>query len=330
MLRLLARRLIQLPLILAVIFAVTFTLAWLVPGDPFSQPDRRPPKEVAEALKRKYNLDSPWVFAGSYLKNLFTKGDLGPSLSDKDHTVNEILARKLPISVAVGLAALIIALFLGLAAGIAGALRPGSPLDFASLGVALIGISLPSFVTGTLLLVLFAHALNFSVTSDWELPGWAIWTSQWWNDARTLGRAILPPAIALALAPAAYIARLIRLGLADIMQSDFIRTARAKGVSSTGVLFDHALKVAFLPVLSFLGPAAAATMTGSFVVEKIFEVPGIGRDFVNAVVTKDQFLILGLVLVYATMLIVFNMLVDIAYAWVDPRIDFDQGKPASA
>ncbi len=163
--------------------------------------------------------------------------------------------------------------------------------------------------------------LDWVSIGGWDWPGWQFWTGGWWQQAREVLRGILPPAIALALAPAAYIARLVRLGLADVMNSDYIRTARAKGVAPGNVLFHHALKVAFLPVLSFLGPAAAATMTGSFVVEKIFEIPGLGRDFVSAVVNKDQFLILGLVLIYSTMLIMFNLLVDISYAWVDPRID---------
>ena len=183
-------------------------------------------------------------------------------------------------------------------------MRPGSPLDAGSLGLTLLGISLPNFVTGSVLLVVFAGLLRWVPVGGWSSP----------VD-------MVLPAVTLGLAPSAYIARLIRLGLADVMNSDFVRTARAKGLSRDRALFKHALKVAYLPVLSFLGPAAASVMTGSFVVEKVFNIPGVGEYFVDAVLNKDQFLILGIVLVYATMLIVFNLLVDLAYAWLDPRIE---------
>ncbi|MEM1108699.1 MAG: ABC transporter permease [Planctomycetota bacterium] len=295
---------IQLPLILAVIFAVTFTLVWVLPGNPLDRADgRRPPPEVEQAMKARYNLDSPGKFLVGYVKGAVI-GDFGPSLQYKGQEVRDIIGDGLPISASLGLAALVVALFLGTLAGVLGALKPGSPLDSASLGVALLGISLPNFVTGTILLVVFAGVLRWVPVGGWESP-----------------RDMVLPAITLGLAPAAYIARLIRLGLADIMSADYIRTARAKGLSHTKTLFKHALKVAYLPVLSFLGPAAASVMTGSFVVEKVFNIPGIGEYFVNSVLNKDQSLILGIVLVYATMLILFNLVVDVAYTWLDPRIE---------
>jgi oligopeptide transport system permease protein len=304
MLRFLAYRLLQLPLILAAIFSVTFALAWLIPGNPLERPDaQRPPPEVQQAMLRQYNLHSPWAFAGGYLRGAVTRLDFGPSLHYRGQRVKDIIAKGLPVSATVGVVALIVALVVGLTAGVVGALRPHSPLDFASLGVALIGVSLPAFVTGTLLLVVFVGVLKW-----FPIGGWG-------------PRQLVLPAITLAAAPAAYIARLIRLGLADVMHSDFVRTARAKGLSRTSALFNHALKVAFLPVLSFLGPAAATVMTGSFVVERIFNIPGLGQHFVNAVLNKDQFLILGIVLVFSTMLVLFNLLVDVAYAWIDPRIE---------
>lgn len=301
---LILRRLIQLPLILAVVFAVTFTLVWVLPGNPLDRADgRRPPPEVEQAMKARYNLDSPGKFVVEYLKGAVV-GDFGPSLQYKGQEVRDIIGKGLPISASLGLAALVVALFLGTLAGVLGALKPGSPLDSASLGIALLGISLPNFVTGTILLVLFAGVLRWVPVGGWSSP----------TD-------MILPAITLGLAPAAYIARLIRLGLADIMHADYIRTARAKGLSQTKTLFKHALKVAYLPVLSFLGPAAASVMTGSFVVEKVFNIPGIGEYFVNSVLNKDQSLILGIVLVYATLLILFNLVVDVAYAWLDPRIE---------
>ena len=301
---LILQRLIQLPLILAVVFSVTFTLVWVLPGNPLDRADgRRPPPEVEQAMKARYNLDSPSKFLVEYLKGAVV-GDFGPSLQYKGQAVRDIIGKGLPVSASLGLAALVIALFLGTFAGVVGALKPGSPLDSASLGIALLGISLPNFVTGTILLVVFAGVLRWVPVGGWSSP----------TD-------MILPAITLGLAPAAYIARLIRLGLADIMHADYIRTARAKGLSQTKALFKHALKVAYLPVLSFLGPAAASVMTGSFVVEKVFNIPGIGEYFVNSVLNKDQSLILGIVLVYATMLILFNLVVDVAYAWLDPRIE---------
>ena len=304
MLHLIASRLLQLPLILAVVFAVTFSLVWVMPGSPLDRKgERQLAPEVRRAMEARYNLDSRSAFVTGYLGGL-AKGDFGPSLQYRGRTVAEILGQGLPVSMSLGVAALAVALFLGTLAGVAGALRPGSLFDGGSLGLTLIGISLPSFVTGTVLLVVFAGLLRWLPTGSWEGP-----------------QSVILPALTLGLAPAAYIARLIRLGLADIMASDYVRAARAKGVSHRRAVFRHALKVAYLPVLSFLGPAAASVMTGSFVVEKVFNLPGVGEYFVQSVLNKDQFLILGIVLVYATLLIVFNLIVDVAYAWLDPRIE---------
>jgi oligopeptide transport system permease protein len=254
-------------------------------------------------MERRYNLHNSRAFATSYLEAVLFRFDFGPSLQYRDQTVNDILADNLPVSAALGVAALVAALVLGVTTGILGALRPGSLLDLSSLAMTLVGVSLPAFVTGSILLVVFGGLLRWAPVGGW-------------------GRAehFVLPALTLGVLPAAYIARLIRLGLADVMNSDFIRTARAKGLSPTDVLFKHALKVAFLPVVSFLGPAAAAVLTGSFVVEQVFAIPGLGEHFVNAVLNKDQFLILGVVLIYSVLLVVFNLIVDVAYVWIDPRI----------
>lgn len=326
--RLVISRLIQLPAILAVIFVVTFFLAWVVPGNPLEDPDgRRPPAEVQEAMLRQYNLHSPWAFAGSYVKGIFLGKDnhpppyFGPSLKQRNRTVNDILLSGLPFSVALGLVAIVMALLIGLVAGVVGALWPRTVFDQAGLGLAIIGISLPTFVTASIFMAFTAVFLNWVPAGGWNWPGWDLTDAQWWQRLAAVIQRIWLPALALSLAPAAYIARLIRLGLADLLESDFVRTARAKGLSEMQVVMDHALKPAFLPVLSFLGPATAATLTGSFVVEQVFEIPGIGRDFVNAVLDKDQTLILGIVLTYSTMLVMFNLIVDVAYAWFDPRIN---------
>ncbi len=316
MLRLIFWRLVQLPFLLLVIYTITFLLVWVVPGDPLAVEGRRPPEEVVLAMKRQYNLDNPVRFYFSYLGEasgvnyLIGQSDrpfnFGSSMMYKDQTVNDILAGSMPISVQLGLTAILIATVIGVVLGVAGAVYRGGVLDWATLSVALIGISLPSFVVATVLLVLFA--LSWKVVA----------IGQWGG----LGNLILP-AVSLSLPFAAYIARLTRLGMLDVLNSDFIRTARAKGLSQRKVVLKHAMKVAFLPVLSYLGPATAMAMAGSFVVEQVFNVPGMGVHFVSAVQNKDIMLIIGVVVVFATMLILFNMLVDIAYAFVDPRIEVD-------
>jgi oligopeptide transport system permease protein len=327
MIALIVRRLLQLPLILAVIFTITLALAWAVPGNPLENPERRPPPEIAQAMQRQYNLDNFWRFYFSYLdsasgvkylresiaddaapkaagsppRRVF---DLGPSLKHRDRRVNEIIGDSLPVSVTLGAAAIVFALIVGVGAGILGAVRPNGLLDFLTLSVALVGISLPSFVIGTVLLLIFSVWFTLLPVGEWGTI-----------------RALILPAITLGLPPAAYIARLTRMGMIEHLSMDYIRTARAKGLSESAVVLRHALKNAFLPVLSYLGPATAFAMTGSFVVERVFNVPGMGKHFVNGVQNKDLFLIIGVVLVYATMLILLNLLVDVLYGWVDPRIE---------
>ncbi len=333
MLRLIFWRLVQLPLLLCVIYTATFVLVWVVPGSPLEVEGRKPDKAIQEAMEAQYKLNRPVTLYFDYVENITgvrwlrtqlpdwapaglrlaeSEGpdyvfNLGPSMAYKDFTVNEIVAHSLPISIQLGAAAILIALVVGVVAGVLGAVRRGGLVDNATLGVALIGISLPTFVTGTVLLLVFALQLKWLPVGGWG----------------SFGQVVLP-AITLSLPFAAYIARLTRLGMIDVMSSDFVRTARAKGQAERKVVMRHALKVAFLPVLSFLGPAAAAAMTGSFVVEKVFNLPGMGQHFVDGVLNKDIFLIMGVVLVYATLLILFNLAVDIAYSFVDPRIDLEE------
>ncbi|TVQ64193.1 MAG: ABC transporter permease [Phycisphaerales bacterium] len=302
---LILRRLIQAPLILLVIYTITFLLAWALPGSAvLSDEGRQPPPEVLAAMEAQYNLDNPVAFYFGYLKGVVTALDFGPSFRYPDWTVNDIVASALPVSVALGLSAILIALMIGVAAGVVGAVRPNSFADIATLVIALIGISMPAFVIGSVLLIVFPVWLGIGSVGAWG----------------TIPDMILP-AITLSLPFAAYIARLTRMGMIESLGADYIRTARAKGVAERVVILRHALKNAFLPVLSFLGPAAAQAMTGSFVVEKVFNVPGLGQHFVNGVLNKDLFLIMGVVLIYASMLIAFNLIVDILYHWVDPRIE---------
>ncbi len=323
MIGLILRRLAQLPLILLVIYTITFVLSWLLPGSAvMSDEGRAPPKEVLAAMNAQYNLDSPVEFYVGYLDNVTgvryvretLKGDrgnppeyifdFGPSFRYEDWTVNELIASSLPVSIVLGFGAILIALVIGLGAGVIGALRPNSVADLLTLVVAMVGISLPSFVIGTVLLMVFPVWLGVGQVGSWG------------NAANAL-----LPAFTLSLPFAAYIARLTRLGMIETLGADYIRTARAKGLPERIVIYKHALKNAFLPVLSYLGPATAYAMTGSFVVERVFNVPGIGQHFVGAVKNKDLFLIMGIALIYSGMMVVFNLIVDLMYRWVDPRIE---------
>ncbi len=334
MLALIVRRLLQLPLILAVIYTLTLVLAWAVPGNPLDRPEgRRPPAEVEMAMRRQYNLDSFGSFYFSYLdsasglrfirqqlsgaaelqaRQLAGDGltapprrifDLGPSLQYRDRTVNEIIGESLPVSVRLGLLSIFIALLIGLSAGVAGAWKPGSLLDASTLSLALVGVSLPTFVIGTALLLIFPVWLGMGRVG----PPQGLW-------------GLILPAFTLSLPTAAYIARLTRMGMIEQLTADYVRTARAKGLSESAVVLRHALRNALLPVVSFLGPATAAALTGSFVVERVFSVPGLGQHFVSAVQNKDLFLIIGVVMIYATMLVLFNLASDLMYRWIDPRI----------
>jgi len=306
-------RLLQLPLILLAVYTITFLLAWQIPGNPLEKDGRRPPQEVMEAMEAQYNLDDPLAFYVDYLWNAsglaWVSGErdgpvfnLGPSLRHENWTVNDILIAQLPVSMVVGLCAILLALCIGLTAGVLGAIRPGSWIDAASFSVAIIGISLPSFVIGVVLLV------TFSVWLHWfPISGWGTW------------KHLVLPSIALSLPFAAYIAQLTRSGMIEQLQSDHIRTARAKGLPERTVVLKHAMKNAMLPVVSYLGPATAAAMTGSFVVEKVFAIPGIGTHFVDAVLGKDITVLMGIVLVYSMTLVLFNLLVDVMYRFLDPR-----------
>lgn len=322
MISMILRRLAVLPLILLVIYTVTFLLAWSLPGEAALSNDdgRQPPQAVLDAINAQYSLDSAPKFYAQYLYNASglhwvvdrldggditqTKVfDLGPSFRNADWSVNEIIADSLPVSIVLGLSAIFIAVVIGLIAGMVGAVKPNSAADLGTLVIALVGISLPSFVIGTVLLIVFPVWLGIGSVGKWGGIG-----------------DIFLPAFSLSLPFAAYIARLTRMGMIDVLSADYIRTAAAKGVSRRQVILKHALKNAFLPVLSYLGPATAFAMTGSFVVERVFNIPGMGQHFVDAVQAKDLFLIMGVTLVFATILILLNLVVDVLYRWVDPRI----------
>jgi oligopeptide transport system permease protein len=303
----LVSRLIQFPLILAIIYVLTFLLAWMAPGSPF-EGDRKMPPAARKALEEKFHAQSTMAFLTYYPLRIVTHGDFGPSMTKQAWNVSEQIWQRLPVSMALGAAALAIATAVGTFAGTLAAVYKGRSLDWVSLTFTLVGISLPGFVVAGVLAAVFITWLN--------------WFSIGFGDSPMQ---VVLPAVALSLAPMAYITRLTRVSMLDVLGADYVRTARAKGCSKPVVVFKHCLRNAFLPVFSYLGPAAAAAMTGSFVVERIFGIHGMGEVFLEAITNRDQTLILGTVIVYSFLLLAFNLIVDMGYSLVDPRIDVSGG-----
>lgn len=287
---------------LLVIATLTFFMVRLAPGGPFSR-EKQVSAEVQKRLDAYYGFDKPLVVQyGRYLAHV-ARGDLGPSFKHTTETVNSLIAGAFPVSLELGLWALLVAVVLGVGAGIVASLRPNTWTDAAPMTLAMAGICLPSFVLGPLLLLLFGLTLGWVNVAGWN----------------TAGDRILP-AITLGAGYAAYLARLTRAGMRDILSQDFIRTARAKGLSPARIVGVHALKGGLLPAVGFLGPAVAGLITGTFVVESIFQIPGLGQIIVNAAFNRDYFLILGAVVFIGFVMIVMNLLVDIAQALMNPRL----------
>jgi oligopeptide transport system permease protein len=300
-LSLIARRLLQSIPTLWVVATATFLLLRLAPGGPFD--DEKPiPPEIKAQIEAHYGLDLPlyqqyFQFFGNLLN-----GDLGPSYKYPGWDVQEIIIQAFPVSLELGCWALLISLALGIPIGTLAALKHNKPAETNLMAVAMIGICLPSFVIGPILL------MTFSLQLGWFNPlGWSY-----------AGDRVLP-AITLGLLYAAYIARLARSGMLDVMRNDYIRTARAKGLKERTVVIRHALRTALYPVVAYMGPAAAGLISGSFVVETIFFIPGMGPFFVNAALNRDYTMVMGTVLFYATLIILFNLLVDIVQMWMNPR-----------
>ena len=300
----LRRLLYFIPTLLA-IYTAAFLLMHAAPGSPFAQEKDLPP-EILEARKAEFHLDRPiWVQYLLYGRDLVTLRGHASIRYPNRNVIHDILAPAFPVSLSLGICALGLAVVIGTAAGVLSAARPRSLIDYTAMAGAMIGISQPSFVIATVLMAVFAFALRWLPVGGWGSP------SQ-----------IVLPAVGLAALPAAFIARLVRTGMLEVLSADFIRTARAKGLTERRVLLDHALRNAWLPVLGYLGPAAAGIFTGSFVIEKIFAIPGMGQHFVDSALHRDHPLILATVLLYAVLLIAFNLAVDIGYAWLDPRIRY--------
>lgn len=304
MVRLFVRRLLGALPTLFVIVTITFFLIRLAPGGPFDQ-ERRMPPEIEANLQAAYGLDQPLLVQyGRYLLGL-VHGDFGPSFKYRDFTVTELIADGLPLSVTLGLSAILCAVLIGVPLGSLAALRRNRWPDHALMIFAVIGIALPGFVIAPFLALVFGIYLEWLPVGGWE-PG-------------TLADMILPT-VSLALPVIAIVARLMRVSLLEVLSSNHIRSARARGLSEWRVIARHALRPALLPVVSYLGPATAAVLTGSLVVETIFDIPGIGRYLVQGALNRDYTLVMGMVIVFATLTLALNLLVDLLYGWLDPRM----------
>ena len=332
MFRFVARRLLESIPVMFVIVTVTFFMLRLMPGGPFTS-ERALPPEVLRNLNAHYGFDQPlWKQYVTNLWNVCPKRcrpdrlfrdangdgradwdlktafgiDFGPSTKYANRTVNEVIADALPASLELGGLALAVALAVGLPLGVIAAVRRNSWLDYLASGVSMVGICVPTFVLGPVLVLVFAIGLR-----QFNASGWYTF------DDRVL------PAATLGLVYAAYIARLTRGGMLEVLTQDYIRTARAKGASEWRVVFKHALRGGLLPVVSFLGPAAAGILTGSFVIETIFQIPGLGREFVKSAANQDRSLVIGLVVLYAAMVVFFNLVVDLLQVWLNPRLKLE-------
>lgn len=300
------RRLWGAVITLFVVMTVSFFMMRLAPGGPFSK-DRAYPPEVLKNIEAKYNLDKPLLVQyGIYLKRIVIDFDLGPSTRYADRSVNELIASGFGYSAKIGFGALICAVFVGLFAGLLAAFNHNKALDYIPMSISMIGVSMPDFVLANLLMLIFALGLNWLPVAGIE---------SW--------QGYILPCVTLGLIFASSVARLTRGGMLEILSQDFIRTAKAKGLSSNVILRRHTLKGGLLPVVSYLGPATAAMMTGSLIVERVFNIPGLGRFFVDSAINRDYTLAMGAVIVFAVLIIVFNIIVDCLYGVMDPRVSYD-------
>ena len=307
MVRFIIRRLlVTIPTILVVI-TITWTLIKLAPGNFYSGEKRLPPA-IEKNIREKYGLDKPWYQQyGKTMWAIVRHFDFGTSLRFEGQSVNTIIWRSLPVSAAVGILAYILALVVGIAVGSIAALKQNSRWDYASMALAMLGISVPNFVLGPILVLVFSLSLYWLPPSRWGgFPS----------------RNLILPVLTLSAIYMAYIARLTRAGMLEVLRSDYIRTARAKGLSEKDVLIRHALRGGLMPVVSYTGPALAFLLTGTVVVERIFALPGLGNYFIQASLNRDEPLIIGIVAFISITLLLMNMLVDIAYAFLDPRVRY--------
>ena len=303
------RRLIGLIPTLLMLITVAFFLIRVAPGGPFDSEKTLPP-EIEANLNAKYHLDEPLLQQYFRYIGQVAVLDFGPSFQYKDWTVNELIAQGFPVSLTIGLAAMVLSFFLGTTLGIAAALRQNSGIDYSLMGFAMLGISVPNFVIAPILILLLAVYAGWLPAGGWD-----------WSIA-----SMVLPVVTLSLPVTAYIARLTRGSMIEVLHSNFIRTARAKGLPESVVIRRHALRPALLPVISYLGPATAGMISGSVVIERIFSIPGLGSYFVQGALNRDYTLVMGVVVFYGVLIIMLNFLVDLIYAWLNPRIRYDENR----
>ncbi|MCM3123070.1 ABC transporter permease [Mesobacillus sp. AQ2] len=302
------KRLLTMLLTIWVIITLTFVIMKFIPGDPFASDADVLPEEVLQNIRAKYNLDEPLpVQYALYMKNLMMF-DLGPSIKSQTRSVNDIILDGMPASATLGIQALTVAMFFGLILGIIAALNHNKPLDFFAMMIAIIGISVPSFILAPLLIKYFAV--------EWRMLPVASWGS--------FQHSILP-SLALAASPMAVIARFMRSSMIDVMNQNYIKTANAKGLSTVQLVIKHGIRNAILPVITFIGPLAVVLITGTFVIEKIFAIPGLGKYFVDSIFNRDYPVIMGTTIFFSTILVVILFLIDISYRLIDPRIKLTSG-----
>jgi oligopeptide transport system permease protein len=305
-LRFIGKRLWNGGLTLAALVTLTFFVMRLAPGGPFSK-SRKLSAEVLALIQKKYHLDEPvWMQFANYVWGLL-RFDLGPSTRFRDYSVGDLIASGLPYSLTIGFWAIVVATLVGVALGVAGALRRNTATDYVAGVVGVIGIAIPIFVIGPLMQVLFALKLNWLPVGGWN-DGW---------------RSLVLPVLVLALPNIAYISRLTRASMIETMRENYVRTARAKGIGARRVLLRHTMTGTLMPIIAYLGPATAAIITGSILIETVFAVPGIGRHFVDAALNRDYPLVMGITIVYGGLLILFNIGTDLLRGWMDPRVRND-------
>lgn len=302
MIKFILKRILQAVPVLFIVVTLTFFLVRMAPGGPFSS-EKTVPAEILKHLNERYHLNDPLIKQyGDYLVNLL-KFDFGPSFKFSGRTVNEMIVTGLPVTFELGVYSILIALGIGLIAGLIAALKPNSWSDYVPMSLAMVGICFPTFLMGPLLVLVFGIWLKVLPVSGWN--GF---------ESKIL------PSLTLGAAYAAYIARLARAGMLEVLSQDYIRTARAKGLDEKRVLLKHALKGGLIPVVSYLGPALAGLLAGSFVVETVFQIPGLGRFYVQAAFNRDYTMIMGTTVLLGALIVIFNLLSDIALVWMNPRL----------
>lgn len=304
-----ARRLLAaIPTMLAII-TIAFFMMRAAPGNPYST-ERRLTPEVEANLKASLGLDKPLIEQyGDYLLNV-VQGDLGPSMRNKDKSVSELIGEGLPVSMTIGAFAMSIAIFFGVGFGMVAAVRQNSPADYSLMGFAMLGVSIPTFVTGPMLSLIFGVWLGWTAAGGLDL-------------GRMTPSTLILPVLTLALPQVAIISRLTRASMIEVLRSNYIRTTRAKGLSEFHILVRHAAPAAVLPVVSYLGPATVGIVTGSVVVERVFGLPGVGQSFIDGALTRDYPRVMGVVILYGGLIILFNLIADVLYAVLDPKVRYE-------